>query len=592
METQLEKRYGIGARLLQRMGYTPGEGLGSHGQGIDQPIQVRANRSSGHMGLGMLSQVDKDTHKGEDQDLEVLSSDDSDLEPPIVVSFQKSANKVTKLDLTTRITPENIQLQTINQRLHHLQSKMDDLDKMELHLRKELEILNKVKHSQQISPEIIPQIFQLDNLDIVDRCLTTLLQGKYGKDAIVIDQFDDYIDTIELIMNNLANHNPSQHIEQFSLVKRTIVCHLNFFCTAMIDNKLDLMDLDNFTPVFNDLKRINLIIIEIPELEIILTELLWPPMEANLQNWDILSDIQPNWLNSFTDISIPTLTTKIREIIKSKFIQYCHDWYHRDSLVQSTDLIHTILGDNIFNQLLRDHLLDKILDQVWFKYFDLMYDLTNDNWQGNDSVYALHKIRSCKKLFVPKDFKTIMEVSFNEIFKVIFDWTNFNSQLSCQNWFNWFINEVYYDNLPQDPWEISLIIKAQDLLEKNFKPIHDETLDLTDLLKGNTENDKDLFVISDIKKEYNSETIPLRLVNNTFKDVVEEYCQLQGYNLVKRENKYTQLPYGPQGITLAPIFQISNGKISKNVAIKDDILWVENDTNDQYMPKYLTDFTL
>lgn len=617
MDDSLEKQYGIGAKLLQKMGYTPGNGLGKDGKGIDQPIQVNLHQSSGHMGLGMLNQLNKDKYsqtgfESEDLDTVVISSDDEESlrmnkSSTRMVNFRKSANKVDKFNSTAAITKVNtksIQLQKINKKINTLKIKIDDLKREDFNIQRELKVLNKVKHlkkfelsnnktSKTETNETIESIFELDNLDVVDKCLALLLQNRYGNEKINLDQFDNYINIIELIMNKLINRF-SQHIEQFNLIKTTIIYQLTKFWNVMISSS-DLTVENNYNPIFNNMKRCNLIIIEINELEKILTNLLTPIFFVNLENWDLFSDYQPTWFHSFADISIPELLSKIREISTQKFIQYCQDWYHRDPQIECIDLLKDILGDQNFNQLLREYLLDKILNQVWFKYFDLIYDLTNDNWGKDDSVYALRKIRECKKSFVPKDYKTVLEVSFNEIFKIIYDWKNFSSHDACSNWFNWFVNEVYEDNLPKENWEISLIEKAQNLLnstEEALQPIHDETLNLKDLLSRNNEYDQDLIMVPDVKKEYNYENISMRLVNNTFKDVVEEYCQLKGYNLTKKDNKYTKLKYGPQGMILVPVFQISNGKKSKNVAIKDDILWVEDNRKNEYIPQYLTNVIL
>jgi len=47
-ETRIE--YGIGGSILEKMGYEPGQGLGSEGQGRINPIE--AKRRPHRMGLG------------------------------------------------------------------------------------------------------------------------------------------------------------------------------------------------------------------------------------------------------------------------------------------------------------------------------------------------------------------------------------------------------------------------------------------------------------------------------------------------------------------------------------------------------------
>ncbi|CCE61858.1 hypothetical protein TPHA_0B01860 [Tetrapisispora phaffii CBS 4417] len=50
-DDKLTKKYGIGARLLSKMGFVEGQGLGRDGKGIAQPIHAE-QRPQGHVGLG------------------------------------------------------------------------------------------------------------------------------------------------------------------------------------------------------------------------------------------------------------------------------------------------------------------------------------------------------------------------------------------------------------------------------------------------------------------------------------------------------------------------------------------------------------
>ena len=78
----------------------------------------------------------------------------------------------------------------------------------------------------------------------------------------------------------------------------------------------------------------------------------------------------------------------------------------------------------------------------------------------------------------------------------------------------------------------------------------------------------------------------MRKVTVNYKEVVEDYCCEKGYILQKLNNKYTDISFGPSNSVLVPIYRVRSGSKYRNIAIKDDILWVEDDKGD-YIPTNL-----
>lgn len=113
--TEMSKKYGIGAKLLSKMGYVAGQGLGKDGSGIAHPIQAE-QRPMPSVGLGMMSSLGDKYNEGYD------SSDDEEQAPRSQdVAFEKSDVKVMPKDNKVQDRRHQTQLNRI---LSDLQSNL------------------------------------------------------------------------------------------------------------------------------------------------------------------------------------------------------------------------------------------------------------------------------------------------------------------------------------------------------------------------------------------------------------------------------------------------------------------------------------
>lgn len=382
----------------------------------------------------------------------------------------------------------------------------------------------------------------------------------------------------------------------------------------------------------------------------LLENVLMPKIEDIIyDDWELYADtVNVNWLLNILILLPDEKIQDIKEMVKNKFEDYCYHWYYRDPIISRQNLliIKQILdSDDQFYKIIRTFLLPKFV-KVSDKYFDLEYDMVhlsdkNDNDNDNDydhdnmdgvqdnfdSIYVFKFIRDHQYIFHSRDYEIFILFFFNSINKFIFDWCFYynHNQLSVQrakNWFCWFINQVFFGfteaNAPSQ-LEISQIKKSKEFLFKlinysqnndnnsdnrnnhgneidgdfvEITPIHDETFNLLDSLEFIYEaTDKDTWRIDCDSEEYKVASLPMRKVTVTFKEVVEDYCVEKGYILQKLNNKYTDISFGSTNCVLVPIYQVRNGSRHKNIAIKDDILWVEDDKGD-YTPMYLHEFQI
>lgn len=368
----------------------------------------------------------------------------------------------------------------------------------------------------------------------------------------------------------------------------------------------------------------------------LLENVLMPKIEDIIyDDWELNDDsINLNWLLN-TLILLPDEKIKdIKEMVKNKFEDHCYHWYYRDSIISQQNLliIKQILdSDDQFYKIIRKILLPKFVKLV-DKYFDLEYDMAhlgNSNYTNSDnmeevqdnfdSIYVFKFIRDHRYIFYPNDYEVFILSFFNLINKFIFDWCFYYKydQLLVQkaeHWFNWLINKVFSGstkiNTPSQ-LEISQIKRSKEFLSKftnhshnndnghdcygddnnvdtvELIPIHDETFNLLDSLESiNGETNKNTKHVDCDGEEYKVVSLPIRKVTVTFKEVVEDYCVEKGYILQKLNNRYTDISFNSTNCVLMPIYEVRNGSRYKNIAIKDDILWVEDDKG-RYTPTYL-----
>lgn len=614
----MTKKYGIGAKLLSKMGYKQGQGLGKHGSGIASPIEPE-RRFTRNAGLGSLSAAmgTEESESDTDTDEEILARNLSG-----TVLFQKTAtelldktvsederefkellkklqiqcqvdlpqeklkdlyptNKAELEDLVRELLEVQTNLEVIKSRISPVETEMLDVDD-EMKVLKEIEL-----HHNDLDTESFnlksELILSIKDDDLVDQLFADMLQktlssplwqwDPLAESDRVISHLLKLLGMLKYRMDDASTSMNRTQTTIFHLVIEKLVLYCKNFAlkkeniSTLITLILDFKPLLKFTNCE----------------DYILKKYITPKLIDAINIWDICgSDLFPPrmWYYDFSVIIDQATRNRIEEITEAKFINYCQLWHHRNSpVIRPADLIfiQEVLGHERYHHIVRGKFLTEFVGQLWDNYFDPLIEL-EDSSVEDASFYYYKRLREYRRFFHPNDYKILIGAVFNELNKILYQWLLYADDedlAGARWWFNGFIDKIF---AVEDPIEVELAEICRTLSffdDPNAleHPLHEDTFDLQAALNLSEQ------------EEYDIQSIPLRKVEPTLKNVIEDFCEQNGYVLEKTD-KFTQLLHGTKQDVLVPIFRIYNDGSSWNVAIKDDILWLERNKG-EFFPAYL-----
>ncbi|CAI1607024.1 hypothetical protein SEUBUCD646_0L04600 [Saccharomyces eubayanus] len=657
VDSKLSKRYGIGAKLLSKMGYVSGKGLGKDGSGIATPIETQS-RPMHNAGLGMFSETVASNYRSEDE--EQLSSGDEMAEGVKQVKFNKTSTeilgeppfhdsvditivrtlrelKIAGVQLPEKITKElnpiseipkskkdvflktlqellNIEksLETIYDRTSPLELKIKELDE-QMALLSDLEITLKDESRHNTLFDKFSAILKMSDDDLIDRLASNLLSKELliELDWDPLENPNSKLDELTLIIELLTYRMDTA--SKFLNRTQTAIFKIIYPKLEKFWKEFDLTKskIDNTITLLLDFEQV-LTFIECKKH--IMEQYIYPKLLFSLDNWELQDEeglVSPRiWVLDF----IVLIDDRTREVIvtkiEAKFFSYCQNWYHRESFcISSSDIIfiRELLGESKYYQILNKELLPKFLDELWERHNDPIFEL--EDWKVEDDVnreekesgffYFVRKLRNYAYYFHPKQYELLIRGTFNSINKLLYQWHIYCSVEDLHRskwWLNWLINVMFKDRLPTEVELLEIrksyeILVMSDSFHVNRSTLN-EDFDLRKSLRSVTEMQA---IGNDSKIEheptYTIQNVPLTKVSSSFKDVVEDYCLEKGYLISKLPNRYTQLPYGRDQDSVVPLFEIRSGKRTVAVAIKDDVLWLE-DSNGTFTPTYLWELSI
>lgn len=604
----LNKKYGIGAKLLSKMGYVKGQGLGKHGEGISKPIQAE-QRPAGHAGLGMFTSKNVDDYDSYDES----SSDEEYSKKQVAFNAPKTQVIDTMgYDLIINIVNEintelpepflrSIEIQTKKNQRHQLLKQLQDLKTLETHIEN---ITSRIKLISPILKEIEEEEILLEELqgdietvngttllikninstlclsdeELVDKLISSFLENKLkdigdwnvlNSDNIVLK---DLREVVEILSYHMVSETVVLNRTQTVLFKSIIPKLETFWVNIKFTNE----GIKNLLFV---LKEYSFIISFIGCMGYVLKACILPESISELAEWSIISHDEDSnildlleQLDSFSDFNIQKY---LIDIMTNKFEEYCSSWDPlKPFLISSNNLmyIRKLIGEETMNNIIHESILPKICNDLWKTDFDPLYEL--QEWStitdyNHGSIYFIHVVRQLEKLLPAKDYSIIVNAIFNEINKILYQWMIYAPKEDlnkAERWCSWFINNGFGSPVSNST-ELKQIEKslsfASNIQTCPLEPIHSENINILEELNlSNSSSDEN----EDVKNilEWNIEA--------SFKDVVEDYCEERGY-VIKKLLHTNQLLFSSDS-TKFNAFTISNGRKSREVAISDDILWV------------------
>ncbi|KAI5953610.1 hypothetical protein KGF54_002982 [Candida jiufengensis] len=629
-------KYGIGAKLMMKMGYQEGKGLGNDQSGIVEPIDAVQNK--GKFGLGASS-----------RNKSVLSDEDEDDNKTIVKDHEQTLLMKKTLKLTTKAFfvinkfertgvelpndvikwANNLKNITTDQELIDATRVYDYLDDIwddfyaynekESTLKMELDLLNNNNIENRLS-----------ELNLLQNQLKTL---QLNMDGVKIDDFVQYLSKLSISDDDKVS-------TLLTIVQQNLDLVINVpLASFKSQETLVTTQLNNYATFFTNLSSsknffFNYLFHGYSQQLKELLEGAGYSREADEDLDKLIITILSIWVNNFNSIMKEKFMSKL---FKALFVNYImrkiKEWelFSIETLSKYVDdyliIISTI--DDSTHEKLHSALSLKIKNYLDFENINsLWHNLQNvdhlkfaktqlldifQTWipriKANDTFDAQTIIKSYERSFAKwKENKLSLDQDQKFVYDCCFEFTNcsnlesnFNTLqyllfnrwieelVKCSqpdpekaieyytNWFNYFNDKLnQYDNQIISDLINWYLNKALLIIQSNFDPLVYSNLPK---LQGSILPKSDQLLQNKNNNITNANGIPGYKLMTTFKDILLEWCSENGIVMTLLKERFHFLKGYP-----IYMFKYDNSTIYGY--IEDDVLWITLNNNDYESSNY------
>ncbi|CCJ30908.1 unnamed protein product, partial [Pneumocystis jirovecii] len=612
------KSSGFGAKIMEKMGYVAGKGLGSQGQGILNPVETKIRPT--RAGLGSIKErtqqdieeskrwnkeVDEDQkdqyskslseHKQEKKHKEKLkyktaSEIAGGMEVPRVlqqiidmtgkdVKLIENVSGTMSIPVTLSHNDEMYQISLIARHdLEMYATEWKQLQDRKTYIEMEENRINEKINQESIKIQELERIIEeMEKIELFCR--------NNPKNSLEI--LNDVSEMLERIQIEFSEKIETYHLDEVVVsilfpIMRTMTPFENMLqylwipkVRLAINNVWDPHNPSSALLLFESWKNLLSPFIQ----DFILNQLILPKLQKSVSDWNPRNFIKKKdhqlphiWLFPWLPLLKENTETLI-DNVKRKFKIILSSWDIRNGPIEELNAWKEIFGDNQFEKLMLNYLLPKLSTC-------LRVDFDID--PSDQKLEPLEWVFSWKNFFKPSVFDRLFAADFfPKWMDILYLWLTDSdcNYAQVSEWYQWW-QQVFPSEMLKMPMIRESFVKGLDMMNHALNLGKDVSEKLpppiTDFIDSIEAKTKENPLPKEYKKQFCVEDIK-------FKDVVEEFCAEHDLILIPLRKADEN--------TGNPLFRITasaSGTGGIVIYIKDDVVWVQDLKNkNEFSPQSL-----